>query len=219
METTTSMTMTDYSTTAQSPATTAQWYTTQYGCLRTDPTLIAKRHTFPDAQIPIGFSEMIGPPMRQSWNNQEYRTAWTLRTEGVSTADMVDTERDHPQFAFRAGAPGTVTQIDAESNLRRLGQPLGQCTQGILPMDAPLFRNTVAPPTPIGVPENVQNAANPVAALIRQVGAEQCRIEADRVASSLSGRTFNNPTRYDTMRFVKPFTPPGIGSAASLSSV
>ena len=79
-------------------------------------------------------------------------------------------------------------------------------------MDAPLFRNTVAPPPAVNVPENVQNAANPVAVLVRDGSSSECRQEADSVAMSLSNRRFFNPTRYDTMRFAKPFSPPGIGT-------
>jgi len=124
---------------------------------------------------------------------------------------MIDVEMNHPQFAFRAGGPGTPYQIDVESQLRRLDQPLGNC-QAIIPEDAPLYVNTVAPPPVSGVAYGVQNASNPVAAIVTKVGAETCRIQADTVASAMSGRRFNNPTRQDTMRFDRPFAPPGIGT-------
>ena len=218
---------------------TSGWYATQYGCIRTDPTLIARRHTFPDAIIPRGIPDNVAPPARvidpdnagdgidlqSSWSSTrigctDYRTAWPMPNteswvEGENTAAMVDAERNHPQFAFRGGAPGTVYQINLESQLRRLDQQAGPCYQGVMPMDAPLFRNDVAPPPPIGVSEAVQNACNPVAALIRREGADRCRAEADRVATTLSGRWLNNPTRYDTTRFALPFAPPGIGTPVS----
>lgn len=205
------------------------WYTTQFGCLRTDPTVISRRHTFPDAPIPIGIPTNPAAPARMtdvsrmvpesglyaSWSStgigcSQYSTAWPMNT--ADTAGMVDVEREHPQFAFRAGAPGTVYQIDVESQLRRLDQPAGKCTQGVIPMDAPLFQNTVAPPPSVGIPEGVQNACNPVAAMIRGTGQDSCRAAADSVALQLSGRWVNNPTRMDTLRFALPFAPPGIGT-------
>ena len=169
--------------------------------------------------IPRGAPDTPSAPMRVTdgslcGNNgacSQYRTAWPQ--EIVDSSTMVDTERNHPQFAFRAGGPATMYQIDVESQLRRLDQPMGPCSQGIIPFDAPLYYNTVEPPTPVGVPENVQNAANPMAAMIRDVGADQCRRDADAVAMELSGKTFYNHTRQDTKRFVRPFAPPGIGSA------
>jgi len=139
----------------------------------------------------------------------QYRTAWPARA--VDPSDMIEVEMNHPQFAFRAGGPGTPYQIDVESQLRRLDQPLGNC-QAVLPEDAPLYVNTVAPPPVSGVPFGVQNASNPIAAMVTKVGAEACRIEADAVAAAMSGRRFNNPTRQDTMRFDRPFAPPGIGT-------
>ena len=191
------------------PPDTHQWYKRNYGCLKTDPTRIARLHTFPDAQIPRGIPFTPVPPMRITDGSLTYRTSQDWNT-GYS-AEMIDTERNHPQFAFRAGAPATLYQIGVESQLRRLDQPLGHCTQGVIPMDAPLFYNTVAPPTPVGVSEAVQNAGNPVAVMIRDDG-NKCRIAADSVAVSMSGRRFNNPTRQDTMRMNLPFAPPGIGS-------
>ena len=187
--------------------TTSGWYGTAQGCLKSDPTLIARFHTFPDAELPRGKPDDPSAPARIC---MDYRTAWPLGT--ADAAAMVDAEAQHPQFAFRGGAPGTVYQIDVESQLRRLDQPLGRC-QATLADDAPLYRNTVAPPRPVGVPAAVQNAANPIAAIIgTEPGADACRQSADAIASSMSSRWVNNPTRYDTGNFAIPFSPPGIGS-------
>ena len=198
---------------------TERWYKTQFGCIRTDPTLIARLHSFPDAMIPRGLPLDPAPPAKVCSDATcsvpvgvgctQYRTAWPARV--VDPTNMIDVEMNHPQFAFRAGGPGTPYQIDVESQLRRLDQPLGNC-QAIIPEDAPLYVNTVAPPPVSGVAYGVQNASNPVAAIVTKVGAETCRIEADTVASAMSGRRFNNPTRQDTMRFDRPFAPPGIGT-------
>ena len=185
---------------------TSSWYKTNYGCLRTDPTLISRLHTFPDAVIPRGFPE---DPAPQSKVCAEYKTVWPQRV--VDPSAMIETYENHPQFAFRAGGPATAYQIGVESQLRRLDQPLTKC-QAVIAEDAPLFRNTVAPPPVTGIDEGVQNAANPIAAMVKRVGAEQCRIEADKVASAMSGRWINNATRQDTMNFAKPFSPPGIGN-------
>jgi hypothetical protein len=203
---------------------TSAWYRTDFGCIRTDPTLIVRRHTFPDAPIPRGVPETPAPPSRVCADTTctlplsnvgvgctQYRSAWPQFAVDPST--MIDTAMNHPQFAFKAGGPGTPYQLDVESQLRRLDQPLGKC-QAVIPEDAPLYRNTVAPPPVSGVPEGVQNASNPVAAMIRSVGAEACRMEADSVATAMSGRRFWNPTRQDTMRFDQPFAPPGIGRGA-----
>ncbi len=204
---------------------TSTWYKTNYGCLRTDPTLISRLHTFPDAVIPRGFPEDPAPPAKvcsdtvcsvpltaEGVGCTQYRSAWPQRY--VDPTAMIETEMNHPQFAFHAGGPATPYQIDVESQLRRLDQPLTKC-QAIIPEDAPLHRNTVAPPPVHGVPEGVQNAANPVAAMVRRVGAEQCRIDADTVASAMSGRWVNNPTRQDTKRFDLPFAPPGVGTGTA----
>ena len=189
---------------------TAGWYRTQYGCLKEDPTRIARLHTFSDAWIPEGVPL---DPAASSKICLDYRTAWPLeyRSDGEQET-MVLTEMSHPQFAFRAtvGGPATVRQVDVESQLRRLDQPLGRC-QATLADDAPLYRNTVAPPVPPpgAVPAGVQNATNPIAVILQ--GPEVCRPEADAVAVALSGRRFNNPTRQDTMRMAQPFAPPGVG--------
>jgi len=204
---------------------TSGWYKTQYGCLRTDPTLISRLHTFPDAVIPRGTPDAPAAPSKicsesacgqevstEGVGCTEYRTAWPQRA--VDPTAMIETEMNHPQFAFRAGGPGSPYQIDVESQLRRLDQPLTKC-QAIIPEDAPLYKNTVAPPPVYGVPEGVQNASNPIAAMVRRVGAEACRQEADAVATAMSGRWTNNPTRQDTKRFDLPFAPPGIGTGSA----
>jgi hypothetical protein len=188
---------------------TSTWYATQYGCLRTDPTAIMRRHTFPDAPLPIGVPETPAPMTKVCL---QYRTAWPM--EYVNAAGLVDAERQHPQFAYFGGyGPATRVQVDAESDLRLLNTPLSNC-QPVLPVDAPLFRNTVAPPPAVGVPAWVQNAANPIAAILPAGGESACRTEADRVATAMSGRWVNNATRQDTMRYEKPFSPPGIGTGA-----
>jgi hypothetical protein len=187
------------------PATNA-WYRTNYGCIRTDPTAIARQHSFPDVMIPDGVPENPAPHSKVCL---EYRTAWATQT--VDAGAMVETERNHPQFAFRPGGPGTVAQIDAESQLRRLDQPLTNC-QAVLADDSPLYRNTVAPPMPQNVARGPQNAANPMAVMVSK--ADACRQQADSVATSMSGRWLNNPTRQDTMRMDQPFAPPGVGSGA-----
>jgi hypothetical protein len=189
---------------------TQSWYKANYGCLRTDPTMIARFHTFPDAVIPRGFPEDPAPPTKVCSDSvTQYKSAWPQRY--VDPTAMIETYENHPQFAFHAGGPGTPYQIGVESQLRRLDQPLTRC-QAVIAEDAPLYRNTVAPPPVSGNDEGVQNAANPVAAMVRRVGAEQCRIDADKVAMTMSGRSFHNPTRQDTKRFDLPFSPPGIGS-------
>jgi len=127
--------------------------------------------------------------------------------------ETVAVERNHPTFAFHVGAPTTLYQIDVESQLRRLDQPLTNC-HAVLAEDSPLYRNTVAPPPPGDVPKGVQNAGNPVAVLVRP-GGDTCRMEADAVAMAMSGRTFHNPTRQDTQRFGMPFSPPGVGTGTA----
>ena len=219
------MNATDFADYPVNEASTSSWYKTNYGCLRTDPTLISRYHTFPDMEIPRGYPDDPAPPSRVCSGEVrdqplsakgvgciQYKTAWPRRY--VDPSAMIETEMNHPQFAFRAGGPSTVYQIGVESQLRRLDQPLSK-NQAIIPEDAPLYRNTVAPPMTSGIDEGVQNAANPVAAMVRHVGAEKCRIDADKVALALSGRWIHNPTRQDTMRLNVPFTPPGIGTGES----
>jgi hypothetical protein len=194
------------------PPNTSGWYQRQYGCLKDDPTMICRLHTFSDVVLPSGVPNDPAAPAKIC---QDYRTAWPM--EVVDSSEMVSVEMDHPQFAFRAGGPATPYQIDVESQLRRLDQPLGKC-QAIIADDAPLYRNTVAPPVPTGVRADVQNAANPISAIVRP-GEEGCRGAADAVATSMSNRLFHNPTRQDTMRFEKPFSPPGIGTGAARNAV
>lgn len=194
---------------------TSSWFQTQYGCLLSDPTLIARKHTFADRIIPSGIP--LDPAAGTKICGTTYRTAWAFDVRSdMDQERMVLTEMDHPQFAYRAtvGGPATLRQIDVESQLRRLDRPLtsGDC-QAILPPDAPLFRNTVAPlPPTTPLPLGVQNAANPLVALVKPANPENnCREQADRIAVSLSNRPFNNTTRQDTARMKQPFSPPGIG--------
>jgi len=190
----------------QAPDTTS-WYSRRQGCLKgVDPTEIARMYTFPDGRIPMGIPMDPAAASKICLGYVDSRPPELVDADG-----MMEAARNHPQFAFRAGGPGTPYQIDVESQLRRLDQPLGNC-QAIIPEDAPLYVNTVAPPPVSGVAYGVQNASNPVAAIVTEVGAETCRIQADTVASAMSGRRFNNPTRQDTMRFDRPFAPPGIGT-------
>lgn len=204
-------------------ANTSTWYKTNYGCIRTDPTMISRLHTFPDAMIPRGTPDTAAPPARVCSDTicgsavtvdavgcTLYRTAWPAHV--VDPEPMIQTEMNHPQFAFRVGGPGTVYQIGVESQLRRLDQPLTNC-QAVIPEDAPLYRNTVAPPPVSRIDAGVQNAANPIVVMIRPDDpASLCRKAADTVASALSDRRFNNPTRQDTMRIGVPVAPPGIGT-------
>jgi hypothetical protein len=191
---------------------TSTWYQRHYGCLKNDPTMISRLHTFSDVILPHGVPNDPAAPAKIC---MDYRTAWPM--EVVDSSDMVSVEMDHPQFAFRAGGPATPYQIDVESQLRRLDQPLGKC-QAVLADDAPLYRNTVAPPVPTGVRADVQNAANPISSILRP-GEEGCRGTADAVAIAMSNRPFHNPTRQDTKRFEKPFSPPGIGTGAGRNAV
>jgi hypothetical protein len=187
-------------------ADTRYWYKTQWGCLKDDPTLAA-RHTFSEATLPRGVPLTPVPHARIC---MEYRSSWPAQE--VYAGPMVDTEAKNPQYAFSPGGPGTVMQIDVESQLRRLDQPLTNC-QAVLAEDAPLYRNTVAPPTPMNVPAGPQNAANPLTNIMRPgVSDSACRTTADAVATAMSGRWIHNPTRQDTMRFDKPFAPPGVGT-------
>ena len=182
------------------------WYKTQWGCLKDDPTLVA-HHTFSEVVLPRGVPLTPVPHARIC---MEYRSSWPAQE--VYAGPMVDAEAKNPQYAFSPGGPGTVMQIDVESQLRRLDQPLTNC-QAVLAEDAPLYRNTVAPPTPVNVPAGPQNAANPLTNIMRPGASDSsCRTAADAVATAMSGRWIHNPTRQDTMRFDKPFAPPGVGT-------
>lgn len=200
---------------------TSGWYNRQFGCLRSDPTLVARRHTFPDAVLPPSRPFNPATPVRfteasmatsssllpSTWSSQRigcqlYQTSSAIETppygpETIATA--MEMARQHPQFAFKAGAPATDHDVWVESQLRGLDRHPGTCSQPAIPLDGPLFRNDVAPPTPVGVPEGVQNACNPQAAMIRGSSSSSgCRTADDRVASSLSSKRFNNFTRWDT---------------------
>ena len=190
---------------------TSTWYTRHMGCIRWDQTAVASKHSFPDAPIPRGIPLDPGAHAKICL---EYRSS--APPSIVSSEATLETEMAHPQFAFRPGGPGTPYQIDVESQLRRLDQPLSK-VQAVLPDNAPLYRNTVAPPTPVNVPANVQNAGNPIAVLVKPDG-DPCRAAADAVATSMSSRWINNPTRQDTQRFTEPFSPPGIGTASPYKS-
>lgn len=193
---------------------TESWYRTQQACLRWDPTRISSRYLFSDVPIPRG--KPLDPGAASHVCRDSYVTAWPM--EQVSAAYMVDTEMNYPQFAFQAAyGPATRYQIEVESELRTLNTPLGQCTQPVIPMDAPLFRNEVAPPPSRCLDPHVQNACNPLAVIIGP-GETPCRRAADEVANSMSFRWVNNPTRQDTMRMNLPFAPPGIGSGAPRTS-
>lgn len=187
------------------------WFGPQKGCLKRDPTLIARFHTFPDVAIPNGIPK---DPSAASRICLSYQNAWPMTT--VDGAAAVEAERNHPTFGYHVGAPMTVAQIDVESQLRRLDQPLTRC-QAVIAEDGPLHYNTVAPPVPRGVPTGVQNAGNPIAVLVVP-GADECRRGSDEVVAAMSGRRFNNPTRQDTMRMDRPFAPPGTGRGAPRSS-
>jgi hypothetical protein len=188
---------------------TSSWYKPQLGCLRWDQTRVATRHSFPDAPIPRG--KPLDPGAAGRVCGLIYGNPWPM--EAVAGADMVDTEMNHPQFAFQAAyGPATRYQIEVESELRTLNVPLGKC-QPVYPMDAPLFRNEVAPPLVKCLDPRVQNACNPIAVIVGPRG-DGCRVDADAVTTSMSGRWLNNPTRQDTMRMDLPFAPPGIGSGA-----
>lgn len=189
---------------------TRDWYAPKLGCITWDQTRVATQHTFPDAPIPRGKPLDPAPHTKVCLT---YRSS-APATE-VSSEAALEMEMAHPQFAFSPGGPGTPYQIDVESQLRRLDQPLSK-VQAVIPMDAPLYHNTVAPPTPMNVPAGPQNAANPLAAVVR--GVDPCRAAADAVASEMSSRWINNPTRQDTKRFSEPFEPPGIGTPSPYKS-
>jgi len=218
---------------------TGSWYTLPAQCIRWDQERVGRNHTFvgpiprgvpldPGASSKVTSTEYSGPiagvgeavssgtlpyGASQWYASTGWFSAWV--PEIVDPVPAMEAAVESPQFAWRhATAPVNVRQMDVESQLRRLDQPLGKCTQGIIPDDAPLYRNTVAPPTPTNVPPGVQNACNPRAA-IRGAQGEGCREEADRVAAALSGRWINNPTRQDTQRLESPVAPPGVGSAGN----
>jgi len=209
---------------------TRDWYRLPAQCIRWDQERVGQRHTFV-GQIPRGVPldpaplahmtspENSGPieiPAGLPYGASQMRASTYLATSAplvaVDPRPAMDAARNTPQFAWRmSNGPATPVQMEVESHLRRLDQPFGRCNEIAIPMDAPLFRNTVAPPRPVNVPAGVQNACNPIAAL-RGPHGEGCREEADRVAATLSSRWLNNPTRQDTQRIESPVTPPGIGT-------
>ena len=172
----------------------ASWYSRKYGCLRgVDPTEITRRYTFPDAMLPMGIPNDVAAPSKVC---MQYVDAWPM--EMADDAAMVEAARNHPQFAFKPRGP-TASQIDVESQLRRLDQPLTKM-QAIIAEDAPLYRNTVQPPQPVGVRADVLNAGNPIATIVRP-GASECRDAADSYAVGRSNLLFNNLTRQDTQMY------------------
>ena len=179
---------------AAAPPDTSGWYQTQYGCLRTDPTLIARYYAFPDVVLPIApltpapASQVCGSP------GQQYDTAWPM--ERVDSAPIVAASLKHPQFAFHTWGPATPAQMDMESSLRGLGLPISK-NQAVLPLDGPLFQS-MAPPPVTGLPEGVQNACNPVAAMVH--GRDRYRESEDAAASAASSRLFHNSTLLDTAK-------------------
>jgi hypothetical protein len=169
------------------------WYTRKFGCQKgVEPTDIARKYTFPDQMLPRGIQLDPAPSVKVCLN---YVTG---RPMEVSESGLVEASQAHPQFAFSPRGPNR-TQVDIESQLRRLDQPLSKM-QAVIAEDAPLFRNTVQPPRPTGVREDVLNAANPIATVVRP-GANPCRAAADQYAFQQSGRRFNNTTRQDTQLF------------------
>jgi hypothetical protein len=212
---------------------TSTWYRPPPQCIRWNQERVGQRHTFvgpipegapldPAPAAKITFPDAFGPhavpagvhlPYGAShWSAAvQWATPWP--TTVVDPTEAMEAAVDTPQFAWRLRGSGAApaSKMDVESQLRRLDRPLGKCYQGVIPEDAPLYRNTVAPPIAVNVPPGVQNACNPIA-VIRGPQGEGCREEADRIASSLSGRWVNNPTRQDTQRLDSPVSPPGMGT-------
>lgn len=176
---------------AKAPPDTSGWYQTQYGCLRTDPTLIARYYAFPDVVLPIAPHT---PAPASQVCGQQYDTAWPM--ERVDSAPIVSASLNHPQFAFHTWGPATPAQMDMESSLRGLGIPISK-NQAVLPLNGPLFQS-MAPPPVTGLPEGVQNACNPVAAMVH--GRDRYRESEDAAASAASSRLFHNSTLLDTAK-------------------
>ena len=173
---------------------TDSWYSRKMGCLKgVDPTEIARLYTFPDAMLPMGIPLDPSAPAKVCLNYVDARPM-----EVSDSAALMEAARNHPQFAFRPRGPA-ANQVDAESQLRRLDQRLSKM-QAVIAEDAPLYRNTVQPPQPIGVRADVLNAANPISTILRP-GSSDCRDAADLYATSRSGLRFNNATRQDTQLY------------------
>jgi hypothetical protein len=192
--------------TSAAPPDTSSWYQTQYGCLRTDPTLIARYYSFPDVVLPrapktpapasqVCGSALCRPsPGQQTMNCVQYDTAWPM--ERIDSAPLVTASLNHPQFAFHTYGPVAPGQMDMESSLRGLDLPISR-NQAVLPLNGPLFQS-MAPPPVTGLPEGVQNACNPVAAMV--TGRDSYRESQDAAAMGASNRLFNNPTLLDTAK-------------------
>jgi len=191
--------------TSAAPPDTSSWYQTQYGCLRTDPTLIARYYSFPDVVLPrapktpapasqVCGSALCRPSPGQQVNCVQYDTAWPM--ERIDSAPLVTASLNHPQFAFHTYGPATPDQMDMESSLRGLDLPISR-NQAVLPLNGPLFQS-MAPPPVTGLPEGVQNACNPVAAMV--TGRDSYRESQDAAAMGASNRLFNNPTLLDTAK-------------------
>jgi hypothetical protein len=190
---------------AAAPPDTSGWYQTQYGCLRTDPTLIARYYSFPDVVLPIApltpapASQVCGsalcrPSPGRQVNCVQYDTAWPM--ERVDSAPIVTASLNHPQFAFHTYGPVAPGQMDMESSLRGLDLPISK-NQAVLPLNGPLFQS-MAPPPVTGLPEGVQNACNPVAAMVHR--RDTYREAQDVAASAASSRLFHNSTLLDTAK-------------------
>jgi hypothetical protein len=172
---------------------TSAWYSRKQGCIKgVDPTEITRKFTFPGAMLGIGIPLDPAPYSRICTN---YVSSSPL--EDLDPSAMMETAQNYPQFAFRPRGPNS-TQVDVESQLRRLDQRLTKM-QAVIAEDAPLFRNTVQPPQPEGVRQDVLNASNPISSIIRP-GAI-CRDTADAYAVQKSGLRFNNTTRQDTQLY------------------
>jgi hypothetical protein len=175
---------------------TASWYSRKHGCIKgVDPTEITRKYTFPGMNLPIGIPMDPAPFSRICLN---YVTSSPL--EDIDPTPMMDTAQNYPQFAFRPRGPN-ATQVDVESQLRRLDQRLTKM-QAVIAEDAPLFRNTVQPPQPAGVRADVLNASNPISSIVRP--GPICRDAVDAYAAQGSGLRFNNTTRQDTQLYMIP---------------
>jgi hypothetical protein len=169
---------------------TRSWYAPKLGCQKgVDPTEISRRYTFPDQILPRGIQLDPAPSVKICL---DYVTG---RPQELSESGLLESSQAHPQFAFTPRGPNQ-SQVDIESQLRRLDQPLTKM-QAVIAEDAPLFRNTVQPPQPTGVRADVLNAANPIATIVRP-DSDLCRRAADQYAVQHSGLRFNNTTRQDT---------------------
>ena len=172
---------------------TSSWYTRKQGCIKgVNPTEITSRYTFPDQMLPMGIPLDPAPSTKICKNYVNNRPQVML-----DPSYLVEAAQNHPQFAFRPRGPN-ATQVDIESQLRRLDQRLTKM-QAVIAEDAPLFRNTVQTPPPTGVRADVLNASNPISTIVRP--GPICRDAADAYAVQKSGLRFNNTTRQDTQLY------------------